>query len=150
MKYYIFIIIIIYQLVTTEEIIRKFREHGLRVTTHRIAVYKAVLASSHPDAETLLKILKKEYPTITPATIYNNLEALEKARLIHKVLTGKGKMMYDGILEEHHHLLDTDEDAITDYFDEELTALLKDYFAKKPVEGFEIARIMVQLFGKKK
>jgi len=135
---------------TTEEIIQKFKEYGLRVTTHRIAVYRAVLSSFHPTAETILNMLKEEYPSITPATVYNNLEALGKAGLIQKVLTEKGRMMYDGILYEHHHLLDTEEDEISDYFDEELTGILRDYFRKKPLEDFEISRVMVQLFGKKK
>ncbi len=83
------------------------------------------------------------------ATVYNNLEALEKAKLINKVLTEKGSMKYDGILTDHHHLLDTGEDRITDYFDEDLTKLLKEYFRKKPVPGFQVSRIMVQLIGSK-
>jgi Fur family peroxide stress response transcriptional regulator len=135
---------------SAKEIILIFRKYGIRITTHRIAVYRAVMSLSHPDAETILKLLKEEYPHITPATVYNNLEALEKAGLIHKVLTEKGSMRYDGILEEHHHLLDTEEDKIHDYFDPELTEMLKSYFRRKPVRGFEISRIMVQLFGKKK
>ncbi len=146
MNFYNFIIIIIFGL-TTEEIITKFRSHRLRVTTHRIAVYRAVLSCSHPDAERIVNKLRKEYPNITVATVYNNLEALEKARLIHKVLTEKGSMRYDGIIEEHHHLLDTRKDTITDYFDEDLTKLLNDYFRKKRVPGFKVSRIMVQLIG---
>ncbi len=133
-----------------EEIIRRFREHKVRVTVQRIAVYRTVLSTHHPDAETILRILKKDFPSLTAATVYNNLEALEKAGLIRKVLTDKGKMRYDGILEEHHHLLDTEEDVIIDYFDEELTRMLMDHIRKKPIEGFEVDRIMVQLFGKKK
>jgi len=133
---------------TTEEIIRKFRERGLRVTTPRIAVYKAILSSSHPDAESILRLLKEEYPQITSATVYNNLEALEKAGLIHKVLTDKGSMKYDGILEEHHHLLDTTKDEIIDYFDPRLTTMLNEYFRKRPLKDFEVSRITVQIIGK--
>ncbi len=135
---------------SNEEIIRKFREKGVRVTIQRIAVYRAVLSSHHPDVDTILRMLKKDFPNLTAATVYNNLEALEKAGLIHKVLTDKGKMRYDGILEEHHHLLDTEEDVILDHFDEELTRMLMEYFRKKPIKGFEISRIMVQMFGRTK
>ncbi|MCD6200265.1 MAG: transcriptional repressor [Bacteroidales bacterium] len=142
-------IIYLFTILTTKEIIEKFRARGLRITTHRIAVYKAVLSSLHPDADSILKKLKEEYPNITVATIYNNLEALEKARLINKVLTEKGSMKYDGILTDHHHLLDTGEDRIMDYFDEELTKLLEEYFRKKPVPGFHVSKIMVQLIGSK-
>ncbi len=133
---------------TTEEIIRKFREQGLRVTTPRIAVYKAILSSSHPDADSILRLLKEEYPHITSATVYNNLEALEKAGLIHKVLTDKGSMKYDGILEEHHHLLDTTKDEIIDYFDPELTTMLNEYFRERSLKDFEVSRITVQIIGK--
>ncbi len=108
----------------------------------------AVLSSSHPDAESILRLLKKEYPQITSATVYNNLEALEKAGLIHKVLTDKGSMKYDGILEEHHHLLDTTKDEIIDYFDPELTTMLNEYFRKRSLKDFEISRITVQVIGK--
>ena len=134
---------------TTEEIIREFREKGLRVTTPRIAVYKAILSSSHPDAETILRQLKEEHPHITSATVYNNLETLEKVGLIRKVLTEKGSMKYDGVMEEHHHLLDTTKDEIVDYFDPELTTMLNEYFRKRSLKDFEVSRITVQVIGKR-
>jgi len=38
-------------------------------------------------------------------------------------------------------------DRLMDYFDEDLTKLLKKYFRKKPDPGFQVFRIMVQLIG---
>jgi Fur family peroxide stress response transcriptional regulator len=57
-------------------------------------------------------------------------------------------MRYDAIVENHHHLYDSESDRITDYYNDEINELLTDYFRKNEIPDFEIADIKLQIIGK--
>lgn len=57
-------------------------------------------------------------------------------------------MRYDGILEKHHHLYSSESERIEDYFDNDLNALIEDYFSKKKIAGFEIEEVKLQILGR--
>ena len=61
-----------------QKIISKLQEHGFRLTSHRLALAK-LLASSlgHPNATQLFESLKRQFPTISLATIYKTLALLK-------------------------------------------------------------------------
>lgn len=121
----------------------------LRVTPQRVAVLKAVYQSSgHPSAEKVIDIVRREHPNIATGTIYNILESFVAADIIKRVKTDKGVMLYDAVSETHHHLYCHQSDRIEDFFDTELDQVLKVYFEKKKIEGFEISDIKLQLVGR--
>ena len=69
-----------------DEMIIRCRDAGLSVTPQRIAVYKALLKSEeHPTPEMLFKTVKRQMPSLSLATIYKSLDALEKLGLIQAV-----------------------------------------------------------------
>lgn len=61
----------------------------------------------HHTAEELLVLAKKKNPSISRATIYNNLHALERERLIRKISGDGGPDRYDGSFVPHAHLVCT-------------------------------------------
>lgn len=114
-----------------------------------MAVLKAVFESSgHPSADVVADIVRKEHPSIATGTIYNILESFVASEIIRHVKTDKGVMLYDAVAETHHHLYCHQSDRIEDFFDSELDQLLKDYFEKRKINGFEIKDIKLQLVGR--
>lgn len=76
---------------------------GRRMTSQRAAVYNALCATtSHPTAEELFLIIRRQMPHISLATVYNNLEMLVKSGLAVK-LSGDRSARYDPICTPHAH-----------------------------------------------
>jgi Fur family peroxide stress response transcriptional regulator len=127
----------------------KLVEKGLKVTPQRIAILEAIyMLDNHPDADRILDYIKNRYPGIASATVYKILDTLVEKQIILRVKTDKDSMRYDGILENHHHLYNSETNAIRDYWNEDLDQLLKDYFAGHKIENFEISEIKLQISGK--
>ena len=130
-----------------------FRQHlkqrGLRVTPQRIIVLEAVhKLDHHPTADQIIASIRKSHPNIARGTVYKVLDILSENRLINKVKTENGIMRYDGVLQKHHHLYCAESDRIEDYVDEELDAMLEEYFSRKGIKGFKIEDIILQLKGR--
>ncbi len=68
-------------------------------------------------------------------------------KLVRRVKTDKDAMRYDAVMAHHHHIYCAESDRIKDYFDEELDALLQDYFRKKKLPDFKIEDIILQIKG---
>lgn len=127
----------------------QLRDAGLKVTPQRVAVLDAVdLFRHHPSSEEIAAEVRKNYPSIATGTVYNILDLLVSKDIIKRVKTEKGVMLYDAVRDKHHHLYCAESERVEDYFDEELDALLEDFFNKKEIRGFEIDDIQLQLVGK--
>ncbi len=112
-------------------------------------VLEAIYAlDNHPTAENIIDYTRNVYPHIAIGTVYKVLNKLVENDLIKKVKTENDVMRYDANPERHHHLYDKESEAIQDYYDEELDALLKKYFKRKNITGFTIEEIVVQINGK--
>ncbi|MEP7028067.1 MAG: Fur family transcriptional regulator [Candidatus Eisenbacteria bacterium] len=84
---------------------RACREQGTPVTHQRLAVYRALLESpGHPDAETVHRQLRPEYPTLSAGTVYKTLEMLEGLGLVKKVGATGPSRRFDANRHPHHHL----------------------------------------------
>ncbi len=82
------------------------RARGLSVTPQRLAIYRAVISSAkHPSAEDVYRRIRRQYPTISLATVYKTLETLEKEGLISKVTPLHETARYDANRAHHHHLI---------------------------------------------
>ena len=127
----------------------RLTEKGLKVTPQRIAVLGALMKlKNHPQAEKVIKQVRKNHPNIAVGTVYKVLDTLAGKEIIRKVKTDKDVMKYDAVLENHHHLYCTQSDKILDYFDDELDNIIKEYFIKKKIKGFKIEEIKLQINGK--
>lgn len=122
---------------------------GLRVTPQRIAVLKTLLGTrSHPTAEEIAQDVRDKNPNIAIGTVYNILDTFLEKGMVKLVKTDRDSMRYDAVLDSHHHIYDTSNNSITDYYDDELNRLLGDYFREKGIPGFEISELKLQILGK--
>lgn len=133
---------------TVEQIKEKLKGAGLKVTPQRLTILEAVYnLGNHPTSDQISDHIRDSHPGIAMGTIYNVLETLVDNGLVRRVKTDKDAMRYDGIIDRHHHLYCAETDRIEDYFDEDLDGMLKDYFNKKGISGFEIRDIILQIKG---
>jgi len=132
---------------TIQEIVKAIQESGLKVTPQRVSVIQALEKLDHPRAEDIFREVSQQIPGLSPATVYNTLEALVRKKIIRKVHTEADVMRYDAVPDQHHHLYCMQSDRMDDYFDPELDQLLNEFFKKKKIKGFKLKEVKLQLMG---
>jgi len=131
-----------------DEIRKRLKNSGLRVTPQRVAVLSTLIESDkHPDADQIAKVVREQHSNIAVGTIYHILDNLVQKGIIKKVQTEQNVVRYDAIVEPHIHLYSGEENRIEDYFDEELLELIDTHLGKNKIKGFEIKKIKIQLVG---
>jgi Fur family peroxide stress response transcriptional regulator len=69
------------------DVVARLGERGLAASAQRVAVYAFIsgMGERHLTAEELHRSLREDFPTLSRATVYNNLAALAEAGLIEKL-----------------------------------------------------------------
>ena len=134
-----------------KDINKILKEKNLKVTPQRIAVMQVLMNDrTHPSAEVLIKSILKDHPYISVGTIYNILDTFVNKGIVVKIHTDDNIMRYDPVVEEHHHIYLDEEGEILDYYDEELTELVKNYLKnKEELNSIEIDKIKINLLGRR-
>ena len=89
-----------------DEILAGIRAAGERVTVARRAVVSALLdADGHATAEGLQARVQAGHPEVHMATIYRNLEALERLGVVEHTHLGHGPAVYHLADALHQHLV---------------------------------------------
>ncbi len=97
---------------------------------------------SHPSAEDIFKAVKKEFPTMSFATVYNTLEALKNKGNVQELKIDSSKKRYDPDCSTHHHLICTKCKSIVDIFNDFKLNLSEDL-----TEGFDLIGNSIEFFG---
>jgi Fur family peroxide stress response transcriptional regulator len=88
------------------QIEERVRAVGLKLTPQRYAVLDFLVRSrEHPTADQISAALNRRYPRASRATIYNTLNALRDAGLVHEVYMDDSVARFDANLDEHHHFV---------------------------------------------
>lgn len=84
--------------------ISTLKEANIIVNKYRVAILSYLSKTKeHPSAESIYREIKKDYPGVSVATIYNNLNTFVENGLINALHTPAGKVLYDGSKDEHAH-----------------------------------------------
>jgi Fur family ferric uptake transcriptional regulator/Fur family peroxide stress response transcriptional regulator len=87
-----------------EQLVAKLRERGLRVTSQRIVIHRALCAhAQHLTAEQVLESVSEVLPSISLPTVYATLELFEQLGLVRRFGTGNGAVLFDSRVEPHAH-----------------------------------------------
>ena len=117
--------------ITDSMLISILKENGLKVTPQRIAICKFVLSSKeHPTAETVSKAIKKDYPSISHATVYKTLQLLKKLGLIVELNIHNGHSHFDSNISVHVNVICQKCSKIIDFESE----FIKDFYKKLETE----------------
>ena len=80
------------------------REVGLVPTIQRLAVLGCLSRSKrHPTADQVLMAIRKRFPSISRATVYNTLDVLTEAKMILRLNVDPTAARYDADLCPHAH-----------------------------------------------
>lgn len=133
----------------TELLKIKLKEKGLKATPRRLSILEAIIElNNHPTAEEIINYIRNKKINIASATVYKALDILATRKVVIKVETGKNIIRYDAISEPHHHLYSSESSRIKDYENEEINRMLKEYFERNKIRGFDIEEIKLQIIGK--
>lgn len=126
-----------------EEVRALFRAKKVPLTHQRLAVYEELTARrDHPSAETLYESLKKQYPSLSLATVYKTLQTLHEMGMVARVDSPTAQARYDAIVETHHHAVCTACGRIEDLFDARL-----DRIPEPKTSGFRFSGHSVHFHG---
>jgi Fur family transcriptional regulator, peroxide stress response regulator len=80
-----------------DQIVRKLQEHNHKLTPQRLAVAKILVQSQdHPNVEAIFEKLKKDFPTMSLATVYRNVMLFKSLGEVLEIGFPDGSNRYDG------------------------------------------------------
>ena len=128
-----------------DDIRRRFRACGVRLTPQRAAIYRALAdTTAHPTAETLYTQVKKQHPMLSQNTVYYTLGTLKAAGLVHEVNYWHDRARFDANMDLHHHLICLGCRRIDDLTDAALDRLA---VSARQTAGFHVLGHRVEFHG---
>jgi len=99
---------------------RKSKEHGLKITPQRTAIYQELLkAKDHPSADIIYRKIVKKLPNISFDTVNRTLLTFSKIGITN-VVEGYGQpKRYDPDMDIHHHFRCIQCNSIIDFHNRE-------------------------------
>jgi Fur family peroxide stress response transcriptional regulator len=86
----------------------KYRDLGFKLTPQRIAILDYLEGNlSHPSADDVYRAVRRKFPTMSFATVYNTLETLKGRGMVQELTGDPGKKRFDPNPRPHHHLICT-------------------------------------------
>ncbi|HEY0582427.1 MAG TPA: Fur family transcriptional regulator [Chloroflexota bacterium] len=89
------------------------RQSGLRCTPQRVAIVREVFTRQHPTAYEVYDSVRRYFPTIGLATVYNTLRTMTERGLVAE-LPFSSEMRFDANLTPHANLVCRECDRIED------------------------------------
>lgn len=87
------------------EIVQMLKEHDLKATPQRLCILKILKRHEHPNIDSLYESIKQEYPSISLATVYKNLNTLMEQGLVVEINVPNQKTCYDIYEYPHIHVV---------------------------------------------
>jgi Fur family peroxide stress response transcriptional regulator len=89
---------------TLEEKKAGLKEKGILLTIQRSAILEFLQDNTHhPTADEIYQSLRRIYPALSRATVYNTLDLFKQHGLVQEVTIERTKAHYDYNTEPHHH-----------------------------------------------
>lgn len=127
------------------ETLEALTDHGIQPSAQRVAVADYVLyTTDHPSAEKVWAEVKRGFPMLSRATVYNTLNLFTEKGLLRELVLAEGKVVFDPKLDPHHHFLDEETGEIVDVA---WSAL--DVRRVHRLSGFDVREYQVVMRGKK-
>ena len=130
---------------TRHHVIDVLEGKGIQPSAQRVAVADYVLyTTEHPSADQVWAEVKRTFPMLSRATVYNTLNLFTEKGLLRELVLAEGKVVFDPKLEPHHHFLDEETGEIVDV---PWNAL--DVRRVHQLNGFDVHEYQVVMRGKK-
>ncbi len=129
-----------------QRISKVLQDHGIQPSAQRVAIAQYVLHTDrHPNADEVLAEVRRAFPMVSRATVYNTLRLFVEKGLLRACQFEGGVAVYDANVTRHHHFIDEATGEIVDVPWEAL-----DVGRVGELEGFEVESWMVVLRGRRR
>jgi len=99
-----------------EHAVGHLKSGGVRMTPQRYAILRYLMESySHPTADDIFRALSPQYPSLSVATVYNNLKVFVDAGLVRELTYGDDSSRFDADLSDHYHAICTNCGKMVDF-----------------------------------
>lgn len=122
------------------------QERGIQPSAQRVAIARHVLRTDgHPTADEVLAQVRRSFPMVSRATVYNTLKLFVAKGLLRTCQFEGGVTVYDANVGRHHHFIDETTGAIHDVPWEAL-----DVRGAEELAGFRVDSWMVVMRGRRR
>lgn len=130
---------------TTASTAERLRARGIQPSAQRLAVADYVLSTDeHPSAERVLARAQAALPMLSRATVYNALNLFVAKGLLKQHAIAAGRVIYDPVLEPHHHFVDDETGQV-----EDIPWTAVELGVAPDLPGYEVRDYMLVMRGKK-
>lgn len=128
-----------------EHALEKLKSTGVRMTPQRHAILTYLVESkSHPTADEIYRALEDQFPSMSVATVYNNLKVFVETGLVREMTYGDASSRYDADMHEHYHAICVSCGKIADF---EHDPVLSVEEAAVRATGYQIQGHRLEVYG---
>lgn len=117
------------------------KENDLKATIQRTSILQSIDKAGHINVDDIYEDVKKQYPTLSLATIYKNIIVMQENNVIVEVPMNGEKSKYELKKDEHMHLICEKCGFI---MDTKITSQTKEALV---IENFQLQSSQINLFG---
>ncbi|MEW5817217.1 MAG: transcriptional repressor [Spirochaetota bacterium] len=118
----------------------RLKQKKLKLTPQRLAILDYLEGNtSHPSAQGVYGVLKKKYPSLSLATVYNTLETLKEIGDLQELSIDAERKRFDPNPNLHHHFLCTRCGRVLDIF--------RDFNLAPPLEKVKVRNYQINFYG---
>lgn len=129
-----------------KDIIKLLETNDIKPTIHRVIILDYIIKSQeHPTADMIYSDVKKDFPTISLATVYNTLEVLEQHGLVRSIKFQHENCRFDYAKKDHLHIYISNKNEIIDLYDEGLIKLIEEKLKTNNFQNFELENISIEI-----
>lgn len=123
----------------------KLKTTGIRMTPQRHAILSYLLEiDTHPTVDEIYKALESKFPSMSLATVYNNLKVFIETGLVRELTYGDGASRFDADMSDHYHAICQSCGKIEDFYHEPLTEVER---SAERETGFTVNGHRMEVYG---
>ncbi|MEM6762452.1 MAG: Fur family transcriptional regulator [Pseudomonadota bacterium] len=133
---------------TARQLEDALRAEGVRITRQRAAILKVLAeAEDHPDATELHRRARLIDESVSLATVYRTLSALEDQGIVHRHSFEGTPSRFETTEADHHdHIIDVDSGDVIEFRSDKIERLQAEIAREL---GFEVVRHRLELYCRK-
>ena len=125
--------------------LEKLKATGVRMTPQRHAILSFLIeTTTHPTADEIYRALVDRFPSMSVATVYNNLKVFIEAGLVKELTFGDDSSRFDADLSDHYHAICEKCGIISDF---SLEPLAEIEIAAAEQTGFKVHGHRMEVYG---
>lgn len=130
---------------SVQHALEQLKTTGVRITPQRHAILTYLVESmGHPTADDIYRALEPNFPSMSVATVYNNLKMFIEAGMVRELTYGDNSSRFDANVSDHHHVICQSCGKIEDFS----YPSLEDVGVRaEKCTGFEVKGLRMELYG---